>query len=155
MTELRMRTLELSSGHRTGIRLDPATWQAVDWIAAQQERKWSEWAREEIAKYPNADNMTAVIRSAAMNALLVETASAERAVTLGNIADEHPLLRYSSMMNDEELTEHMRSCHIDGSEEMGGFTLHAGKDECERPCLWIENQLKGWPSVVLPMPEKE
>ena len=71
MTELRMRTLELN-GKRTGIKLDPATWQAVDWIAGQQNRKWSEWAREEIEKYPNADNMTAVIREAAMTELFNE-----------------------------------------------------------------------------------
>lgn len=155
MTELRMRTLELENGHRTGIRLDPATWQAVDWIATQQGRKWAEWAREEIAKYPDADNMTAVIRSAAMSEMLIQTTLAERAVTLDSLAEEHPLLRYSAMMNDEELAEHMRSCRIDGSEEMGGFTLHAGRDEFERPCLWIENQLKEWPSLVIPMPEKE
>jgi len=154
MTELRMRAFEIN-GHRMGIRLDPATWQAVDWIASQQKRKWSDWAREQIQNNPDADNMTAVIRAAAMNALLVETALAERSVTLDSIADEHPLLQCSSMMNDEELAEHMRSCHIDGSEQMGGFTLHAGKDECGRYCLWFENQLKEWPSLVIPMPDKE
>lgn len=49
-------------------------------------------------------------------------------------------------MNDDELAEHMCSCHIDGSQEIDGFTLHAGRDESGRPCLWIENQLKGAPS---------
>lgn len=157
MTELRMRSLELKSGRRTGIRLDPATWQAVDWIAAQQGRKWSEWAREEIEKYPHADNMTAVIRSAAMDAMLVEATLAEHSVTLDSVADEHPLLRYSAMMNDKELAEHMhrRECQIYGSEELGGFTVHAGKDEFGRYCLWIENQLKGGLSLVIPMPDKE
>lgn len=157
MTELRMRTLELANGRRTGIRLDPATWQAVDWIAEQQNRKWSEWAREEIEKYPNADNMTAVIRSAAMDAMFIATTIAEHSMTLDSIADEHPLLRYSAMMNDKELAEHMHrpECQIFGSEEFGGFTVHAGKDEFGRYCLWIENQLKGGLSVVIPMPDKE
>lgn len=150
-----MRTLELANGHRTGIRLDPATWQAVDWIALQQKRKWSDWAREHLERNPDADNMTAVIRSAVMDAMLIETAVAEHAGTLDSIAEGNPLLKYSAMMNNEEFAEHMRSCHIDGSEEMGGFTLHAGKDECGRYCLWFENQLKGWPNLVIPMPEKE
>jgi predicted DNA-binding ribbon-helix-helix protein len=155
MTELRMRTLELANGRRTGIRLDPATWQAVDWVAGQQNRKWSEWAREEIEKYPNADNMTAVIRSAAMDAMLIATTIAEHSMTLDSIADEHPLLRYSAMMNDKELAKHMSECQIYGSEELGGFKVHAGKDEFGRYCLWIENQLKEWPSLVIPMPDKE
>lgn len=150
-----MRTLELTNGHRTGIRLDAATWQAVDWIASQQKRKWSEWAREQLERHPKADNMTAVIRAAAMDAMLVETILAERTATLNSIADEHPLLRYSAMMNDKELAEHMRRCQVFGSEELGGFTVHAGKDEFKRPCLWFENQLKGWPHLVIPMPDKE
>lgn len=154
MTELRLRTLELN-GKRTAIRLDVATWQAIDWIAGEQGRKWFEWVREQLEKHPDADNMTAVIRSAAMDAMLMETALAERSGAFESIAENHPLLRYSAMMNDEELAEHMRSCHIDGSEEMGGFTLHAGRDEFERPCLWIENQLKEWPNLVIPMPDKE
>jgi hypothetical protein len=59
------------------------------------------------------------------------------------------------MMNDKELAEHMRGCQIYGSEELGGFKVHAGKDEFGRYCLWIENQLKEWPSLVIPMPDKE
>jgi hypothetical protein len=55
----------------------------------------------------------------------------------------------------EEFAEHLRSCHVDGSEEMGGFTLRAGTDELGQPCLWIENQLKGWPNLVISLPEKE
>ncbi|PTR09937.1 ribbon-helix-helix protein [Nitrosospira sp. Nsp5] len=155
MTELRMRTLELANGHRTGIRLDPATWQAVEWIAGQQKRKWPEWVREQLEKHPNADNRTAVIRAAAMDTMLLETTLAERSTTLDSIAEGHPLLRYSAMMNDEEFAESMRAGIIDGSEEMGGFTLHAGKDEFGQYCLWFENHLKGWPNLVIPMPEEE
>ena len=90
-----------------------------------------------------------------MDALLVEITLAERSRTIDSIAEGHPLLKYSTTMNDDELADHMRSCHIDGSEEMGGFTVHAGKDEFGRHCLWIENQLKRCPSLVIPMPEKE
>jgi predicted DNA-binding ribbon-helix-helix protein len=71
MTELRMRTLELN-GKRTAIRLDVATWQAIDWIAGQQNRKWSEWARDKLEKDLDVVNMTAVIREAAMTELFNE-----------------------------------------------------------------------------------
>lgn len=148
------RMLPLGDGKRSGIKLDSPTWQAVDWLAGQNGQTWREWCVAIIHATKEDENITAAIRAAAMDGILMETVLASRA-NLDSIADEHPLLRYSAMMNDEELAEHMRSCQIDGSEEMGGFTLHAGKDECGRYCLWFENQLKGWPNLVIPMPEKD
>lgn len=148
------RMLPLGEGKRTGIKLDSATWRAVDWLAGQKGQTWQEWCLVIVKAASEDENITAAIRAAAMDGILTETILASRA-TIDSIAENHPLLRYSNMMNDEELAEHMRSCVVDGSEEMGGFTLHAGKDEFGRPCLWFENQLKGWPSVVIPMPEKE
>lgn len=148
------RMLPLGSGKRTAVKLDPATWQAIDWLAGQKRQTWQEWCAAVIHATQEDENITAAIRAAAMDGILTETILASRA-TLDSIAEGHPLLRYSAMMNDEEFADHMHSCHIDGSEEMGGFTLHAGKDEFERPCLWFENQLKEWPNLVIPMPEKE
>lgn len=86
-----------------------------------------------------------------MGGLLAETVLAQR-VSLDSIAERHPMLRYSAMMNDQDLTEHMRGCEVWGAEDFGGFKLHAGKDEFGRPCLWIENGMRGWPSVIVPMP---
>lgn len=86
-----------------------------------------------------------------MGGLLAETILAQR-VSLDSIADRHPLLRYSSTMDDADLAEHMRGCEVWGAEDFGGFKLHAGKDEFGRPCLWIENGMKDWPSAVIPMP---
>lgn len=148
------RMLPLGDGKRTGIKLDSATWQAINWLSEQKGQTWQEWCLAIVRTTPEDENITAAIRAAAMNDILMETVLASRA-NLESIADEHPLLRYSAMMNDEEFAEHMRSCHIEGSEEMGGFTLHAGTDECGRPCLWFENQLKEWPNLVIPMPDKE
>lgn len=148
------RMLPLGDGKRTGVKLDTATWQAIDWLAGQQGQTWQEWCLSIIKSIDESENATAAVRAAAMDGILMETILSSRA-SLESIAEQHPLLRYSAMMNDEELAEHMRSCHIDGSEEMGGFTLHAGRDEFERPCLWIENQLKEWPNLVIPMPDKE
>ena len=152
MADSKMRTLELVGTKRTGIRLDSATWLAVDWLAERQGKKWAEWAREIAENNPGADNMTAVIREAAMNGILTETILAKRETLQGSLADEHPMLLASAIMDDDELIEHMGNSEIQGSEDFVGFTLHAGIDEFQRPCIWIENNVKGCPSVALPMP---
>ena len=145
-----MRTLELVGSKRTGIRLDPATWIAVDWLAARKGLKWAEWVREIVRNRPDTDNMTAVIREAAMDGILVETVLAKRATLRESIAADHPMLIASAIMDDSDLAEHMGNCEIHGSEDFGGFTLHAGNDEFQRPCVWIENNLRNCPHVVLP-----
>jgi predicted DNA-binding ribbon-helix-helix protein len=71
MMETRMRAIELN-GHRKGIRLDVETWAAIDWIAKNQKRKWAVWAREKINDGEDYDNLTAVIRTAAMDEILKE-----------------------------------------------------------------------------------
>ncbi|MBU1264039.1 MAG: ribbon-helix-helix domain-containing protein [Gammaproteobacteria bacterium] len=150
MFEVLQRMLPLKNGRRTAIKIDTATWQAIDWLAEQSGQTWQQWCASVIDAMPEGENMTASLRSAAMDCILTETVMGSRA-TIDSIADKHPLLCDSAMMSDAELSEHMRKCHIDGSEDMGGFILHAGQDEFGRACLWIENQLKGWPSVVIPM----
>lgn len=147
------RMLPLGEGKRTAIKLDSATWQAVDWLADEKGQKWQEWCLTVVHAAEEDENLTAAIRAAAMDGILMATILSSRA-TLNSVADEHPLLRYSAMMNDEELAENLRSSHIAGVEEMGGFTLHAGEDEAGQPCLWIENQLKGWPNLVISVPKR-
>ncbi len=49
----------------------------------------------------------------------------------------------------QELAEFMRLGQVWGTEDMGGFKVHAGLDEADQPCLWIENGMKGWPSLML------
>lgn len=150
MVEVLQRMLPLKGGKRTAIRLDAAMWQAIDWLAEQNGQTWQQWCASVIDTLHEGENMTAALRAAAMDCLLIKTVMASPA-TLDSVA--HPLLRYSALMNEKELAEHMRKCRIEGSEGMGGFVLHAGTDEFGRPCVWIENRLKGWPSVVIRMAE--
>ena len=89
-----------------------------------------------------------------MGGLLAETVLAQR-VSLDSIAERHPMLRYSAMMDDQELAEFMRLGEVWGTEDMGGFKVHAGRDEADQPCLWIENGMKGWPSLMLVQAEDE
>ena len=80
MPKEKMRTIEYND-KRTGIKLDPATWQAVDWLAKQKGVKWSALARDWLTIGTNgteADtNLTRIIRSSAMSELLNETIFSE------------------------------------------------------------------------------
>lgn len=149
-----LRMVPLGQGKRQPIRLDAPTWQAVDWLAGNAGQTWQQWCGSVIDRTPEDQNFTAAIREAAMSGILAETILAQRA-SLDSIADRHPLLLNSSMMDDIELADHMRSCEVWGMEDLGGFKLHVGRDEFCRPCIWIENGMKDWPSVVLPMPGRE
>lgn len=149
MPEAVQRMLPLATGKRTAIRLDAASWQAIDWLASQANQTWQAWCNAALTTYEEGDNLTATLRTAAMNGILVETILATPP-SLEALADNHELLRYSAVMNDKELRDHMKGCEVLGHENYGSFTLHAGKDEFGRPCVWIENNMKGCASVVIP-----
>lgn len=60
---LKMRAVDLEgNGRRQGIRLEDVTWNAVDYLCAKRKIKWSQWVKEQLAKYPDSNNMTAVLR---------------------------------------------------------------------------------------------
>lgn len=151
MVDFVTRAVPLGQGKRQPIRLEAPTWQAIEWLAGQAGLTWQQWCAYVIESTPTEENTTATIRETVMGELLAATVNAPRA-SLDSIADRHPMLRYSNTFDDGELADHMRSCEVWGGEDMGGFKLHAGKDEFGRPCLWIENGMKDWPSVVIPMP---
>ena len=62
-----MRALTLYENEpRKGISLDEATWKAIDYLSKRERKKWSDWAMEQLSKYPDAINRTAVLRYEAM-----------------------------------------------------------------------------------------
>lgn len=148
------KMVPLAGGGRTGIKLDAPTWQAVEWLAGNAGQTWQQWCATVIERTPPDENLTASVREAAMAGLLAETVLAQR-VSLDSIAERHPMLRYSVIMDDQELAEFMRLGEVWGTEDMGGFKVHAGRDEADQPCLWIENGMKGWPSLMLVLAEDE
>lgn len=154
MVDFVTRAVPLGQGKRQPIRLEAPTWQALEWLAGQAGLTWQQWCAAVIEGTPTEENTTATIRETVMGELLAATVNAPRA-SLDSIADRHPLLRHSNTFDGAELAEHMRGCEVWGGEDFGGFKLHAGKDEFDRPCLWIENGMKDWPSVVVPMPGKD
>lgn len=62
---------------RSGLRLDKDTWDAIDWIAKHEGRKWSKWAKEVMERNPDSNNITAEIRAEAMRRILKELVSVE------------------------------------------------------------------------------
>ncbi|UCV28416.1 hypothetical protein [Ferribacterium limneticum] len=142
------KMVPLAGGGRTGIKLDAPTWQAVEWLAGNAGQSWQQWCAGVIEQTPADENVTASIRETVMSGLLAETINAQR-VSLHSIADHHPLLRYSAIQDDQEISEFMRLGEVWGTEDFGGFKVHAGRDEADQPCLWIENCMKGWPSLML------
>lgn len=66
------RMLPLGDGKRTGVKLDTATWQAIDWLAGQQGQTWQEWCLSIIKSIDESENATAAIRAAAMDGIFTE-----------------------------------------------------------------------------------
>lgn len=150
MVDFVTKAVPLGPGKRQPIRLEAPTWVAIDWLAGNAGLTWQQWCAAVIGRTPAGENTTASIREAVMSELLAETINAPRA-SLDSIADRHPMLRYSALIDDQELAEFMRLGEVSGTENMGGFKIHAGLDEADQPCLWIENGMKGWPSLMLVM----
>lgn len=148
MVDFVTRAVPLGQGKRQPIRLDAPTWQAVEWLAGNAGLTWQQWCAAVVARTDSNENTTAAIRETVMGELLAATINSPRA-SLDSIAERHPMLRYSAMMDDQELAEFMRLGEVWGTEDMGGFKVHAGRDEADQPCLWIENGMKGWPSLML------
>lgn len=140
MVEQKMRTLEVLDGKRTGIRLDEATWQAIDWLAERRGKKWAQWASEVIQRKPTADNMTAVVREAAMNELLSETIFAERANDLAAM-DGNVYTRNHGVVDDDGLRSYQDLAR--GESDFGGFAILFGVDDEGRDFLAVRNGLRG------------
>lgn len=142
MTNSKMRTLELAGSKRTGIRLDSATWQAIDWIAAQQDRKWSEWAKDVIQRRPDTDNMTAVIREAAMDELMAATIfGSDHGQDLAAM-EANALTRRSAMFNDHQLSDFLKLATIQGESDFVAFRVIFGHDEYGTDFLVIQNAMR-------------
>ncbi len=141
MTETKMRTFELG-GVRKGLRLDSATWTALDWMAKQQGVKWAELVRSKLAGIPDPDNMTATIREAVMDELLTRTIfHDERAEGLAAM-EQHSLLKDSGMLNDEQLEDILSKATVQGESDFGGFAIAFGQDEYGQECVWVINGLR-------------
>lgn len=141
MTDQKMRSLDTGRGNRTGIRLDVTTWEAVDWIAEQKGKKWSEWVRDLLQEQPDAINATALIRNAVADALLFEATAKERGPDLSAMQN-NPLTRDSAALSDEQLDDILKGATVQGQSDFGGFVVMFGHDEHGQNCIWVKNGLR-------------
>lgn len=158
MNEKTMRTFEFN-GKKRGIRLDAATWQTIDWLASQRGVKWFALAREwavmaghtkQVGTDTNGENLTGVIREAAMQELMNATILSERAEMIESAG---PIWQSLGMCNDEILTDAMKSADsIEGLEDFVGFKLTAGVSEFGKVTYYIENNIKDCPNVIISTP---
>ncbi len=153
MNKVSQRNFTTPSGHRTGVRLDAATWALVDQAAANARVTWQKWVQQVAAKHDDTTTMTTAVRIAAMEFALSDSIIRQRAAQFER--GQHPLFAESAQMSESQLAAHMSECTVQASSEsLGGFILHVGFDAAGQTILWIENGLKDAISVALPLNSK-
>lgn len=149
--EAQTRTLDLRDGKRTTLRFDVATWRAIETLADGDGIRWTEWARRLIAANPGAENMHAVIRSAAVEGLLAESILSQRAEQLSAVGTV--LLEGCAILDDGQLAQEMEQGSVEGAPvDMIGFQLLAGVDRHNQPTIWVRNGLRDGLHVAITMP---
>ena len=160
---LETRNIAIKGGGSTGrttIQLEPEAWMLVDAVAAARGQHWRDWVEHEAAMNTGEVSRAAWIRTRAM-ALFHELATRDHlqeradAIASGDPFSNPDLDGILGFLEEDRIEEHLSECHVEGSTDLGGFVLYVGFDEFNRRCFWIENQMKGCPSVVISMSDQE
>jgi hypothetical protein len=148
----------------TTLQLEPEAWTLVDTIAKARGQSWKAWVSEEVKNMPSDISRAAWIRTRAM-ALFYEMASRQSlqamaqeradAIAEGDPFSNPELDSILGFLDEERLREHLTECIVEGSADLGGFTLHVGFDEFGRRCFWFDNQFKSATSVTVSLPKDE
>lgn len=149
MSELEQRMLRLPNGKRMPVRLDDATWRAVDWLAKQAHKQWSEWCAAVIAASPDTNNVTAEIRAAAMKAVM-ESALTPNLATPSATELCHPMLSNGRLrvLQAADVDAELHSMLIEETLNFAAFELVAG-DRDGIPSLLIRSKVENDFSAVL------
>ena len=162
--KLETRNLVFEGTGRTTLQLEPEAWALIDEIARVKGKDWVEWVREEAVDTPEGVSRSAWIRKRAMKVFreitdtryAMEVLLQGRADSVNNDPFANPEFdEYFALLDEDRITKHLSECRIEGTSELGGFNVHTGFDEFGRRCFWFENQLKGWPSLVISIPAIE
>lgn len=135
------RMVPLEGGKRAGVKLDHATWQAIDWLSEQSGRTWQQWCAKVITATPDTKNATAAVRAAAMDGLLVATVFAGRGEHL-DAMEANVLTRRCAMLNDEQLGAFLQTATVQGQSDFNAFTVIFGQDENEEDFLIARNGMR-------------
>jgi predicted DNA-binding ribbon-helix-helix protein len=139
--ETTQRMVPLVGGGRCGIKLDQATWQAIEWLAKRQGKSWQQWCANIIESTQEGENTTAAVRANAMSGLLTATVFEDRADQHAAM-EQHPIMRNSGTLNDRQFDEATRTATIQGWSDFGGFAIGFGHDEHGQDCVWVKNGLR-------------
>ena len=145
------KNIPLASGKRVGLKLDEATWRAIEWTNGQAGKDWRKWCADIIESTPKDENTTAAVRAAAMDALLYENIMEGRAESMAAMS-AHPLLRDSGMLDDAQLDEILARATVQGVSDLDGFKVLFGHDEHGQDCVWIKNGLRDRPHFAFIVP---
>lgn len=152
--KLEQRPITLKAGTRSSIRLDEPTWQAIDWLADQVGQKWPQWCNDVIETVPAGENVTAVLRAAAMKGILAASFFPERADQHGDRTS--PIWRALAECDDTDfdyaLEQASRHGGIEGNADHGGFTIYAGVSEFGNVTFYLRNNLKGGSNAIINTP---
>lgn len=149
MTEVKQtRSVTLNSGKKTTLALEVATWNAIEYVAASEGRRWQEWAKTVLDANPNTDNTTGTIRTAAMGSLLARQLKADQASHTQALDDEHEIIGTEYYRIDDEALQieldAARITHRDSA--FNGFEVIAGyrgiPGEPPAPFLCVRSALR-------------
>jgi hypothetical protein len=149
MTDLKTRSYADSSGNRTTLRFDAATWRAIDLVAADHALLWHQWVNAVPAEH---DNRHTDVRSALVAALISGREQFDRSKP-APVVTVAPLLLNAVTMNDDQLKSDLGAHLVDErTYDFGGFALKVGSRN-GRPCLWIVNGLRNMRHLAVPIPQ--
>ncbi len=139
--EVSQRMIPLEGGKRTGVRLDNATWQAIDWLAQQAGKSWQQWCAMVIDRTPEDQNATAAVRTAAMDGLLAATVFQDRSSQIAAM-ESHPMMQNSGVLDDRQFEDVMAGANVQGWSDFGGYAIGFGQDDFDQDCVWVKNGLR-------------
>jgi predicted DNA-binding ribbon-helix-helix protein len=151
--EISQKNLTLLSGKRTGLKVDAATWQAIDYLAGQRGITWQDWCRAAIERSGTDENITGTVRAAVTNDLMMASVLDGRGESLETIVG-HTLMHDSATLNDGQWGDIMKTATVQGSEDFGGYAVFFGHDESGQECIWIRNGLRNGLHFAIIYPNK-
>ena len=133
------RILRFKDRNAMSIKLPTTTWEAVEYVAHEQNVKWTDWVRAVLAKTDEQDNKTEAIRIALIDTLLSVRVFSERASGVDHW-EEHTIMQGASPMDDTDFDDYINTAQqIDGENDLIGFKIYFGTDRDGRPFVGIRN----------------
>jgi hypothetical protein len=145
---------------RTTMRLDAATWNAIDALAADAGTDWETWLNSVPVVHTSR---TTDVRQAVVEELQARRESAfARALgqplkdDSGHLLTGDPMLMEAAPLTDAELKAELAPANAEtqverGTYEFRGFQVRTGTRH-GRPCYWIINGVRGGAHLALPIP---